>query len=81
MKIYEVPNEDRTSEWMTAAADRSRFERRIEEMSHLLDPILKKRYQLYEWFWRTPEYGYELSCVIKRRIKLPERLINKLKLI
>lgn len=71
LKIYEVPNEDRMSEWMTAAVDRSRFERRIEEMSHLLDPILKRRLQLYEWFWGVPEYGYLLSCVLTRRIKLP----------
>lgn len=77
LKIYEVPNEDRTSEWMTAAADRSRFERRIEEMSRLLDPILKRRYQLYEWFWGIPEYGYELSCVIKRRIQLPGPFCEK----
>lgn len=71
LKIYEVPNEDRMSEWMTAAVDRYRFERRIEEMSHLLDPILKRRLQLYEWFWGIPEYGYLLSCVLTRRIKLP----------
>lgn len=81
LKIYEVPNEDRTSEWMTAAVDRIRFERRIEEMSHLLDPLLRKRYELYTWFWRTPYNGYELFSAITRRIKLPELLIKKLKLI
>lgn len=75
MKIYEVPNEDRTSEWMTAAADRIRFERRIEEMSHLLDPLLRKRYELYTWFWRTPYNGYELFSVPGHLIKKLYKLI------
>lgn len=57
---------------MTAAVDQSRFERRIEQIGYLLEPIYKRRIQLYEWFWRIPEYGYFLSCVIKRRIQLPQ---------
>lgn len=31
LEIFEAPHDDRTSEWMTAAVDQSRFERRIPE--------------------------------------------------
>lgn len=38
--------------WMTAAVDRSRFERRIQETGYLIEPILKRRLKLYNYlFW------------------------------
>lgn len=49
LEFFEVPNEDRTSEWMTAAVDRSRFERRIQETGCLIEPILKRRLKLYNY--------------------------------
>lgn len=49
LEIFEVPNEDRTSEWMTAAVDRSRFEQRIQETKCLIEPYLKRRLKLYNY--------------------------------
>jgi hypothetical protein len=39
--IIEVPFEDRKGEWVTLAADRSRFQRRIDDAARILNPILK----------------------------------------
>ena len=40
-QVYSLPAEDRKSPWMTVAADRFRFQRRIREVEQVLDPILK----------------------------------------
>lgn len=40
-----IPYEERKGEWMTMALDRYRFKRRIENMSNILSPILKKHLQ------------------------------------
>lgn len=51
LEIFEAPHEDRKSEWMTAAVDRSRFERRIQETGYLIEPILKRRLKLYNYLF------------------------------
>lgn len=42
LTVYEIPYEERRSEWMTVAADRFRFERRIQLTGLLIEPMLKK---------------------------------------
>ena len=39
-QVYWLPEEDRTSPWMTIAVDRCRFQARIRAMEHILEPIL-----------------------------------------
>jgi hypothetical protein len=39
--IIEVPLEDRKGEWETLAVDRSRFQRRIDDIALILNPILE----------------------------------------
>ena len=39
-QVYWLPEEDRTSPWLTMAVDRCRFQARIRAMEQLLDPIL-----------------------------------------
>ena len=38
--VHVLPHYDRRSPWMTVAADRSRFERRIRETENILHPVL-----------------------------------------
>ena len=38
--VHVLPYYDRRSPWMTAAADRFRFERRIRETGDILHPVL-----------------------------------------
>ena len=40
--------EHRKSYWMTVAVDRMRFQRRIRNMEHLLNPILIRMYKNYK---------------------------------
>lgn len=44
--VYEIPYEERSSEWMTVALDRSRFERRIEQTGLIIEPMLKRKLNL-----------------------------------
>ena len=39
--------EDRHSSWIFVAADRARFQKRIERTSIVLQPILNRKYQIY----------------------------------
>lgn len=39
--VYVLPEEDRKSKWMTAAADRYRFEARIQPVEKILKPVEK----------------------------------------
>ena len=39
--------EDRRSQWITAAADRVRFRHRIQSLSAVLEPVLTRQYQRY----------------------------------
>lgn len=43
LTVYEIPYEERASEWMTMALDRSRFQRRIEQTGLIIEPMLKRR--------------------------------------
>ena len=38
--VHVLPHYDRRSPWMTVAADRFRFERRIRETENILHPVL-----------------------------------------
>ncbi len=38
--VYRLPPEDRRSPWMRAAVDRHRFERRIQQIENILQPVL-----------------------------------------
>lgn len=42
IQVLEIPYEDRTSEWMTLANDRFRFQRRILQTAIVLEPMLKR---------------------------------------
>ncbi len=42
IQVLEIPYEDRTSEWMTLANDRFRFQRRIQQTAIVLEPMLKR---------------------------------------
>jgi O-acetyl-ADP-ribose deacetylase (regulator of RNase III) len=44
--IVSIPFEDRKGVWMTLAADRFRFQRRIKQLSQILDPILRRHVKL-----------------------------------
>ena len=41
--VHVLPYYDRRSPWMTVAADRFRFERRIRETENILHPVLVSR--------------------------------------
>jgi hypothetical protein len=41
-----IPYEDRKGEWMTMASDRYRFQRRINQTSEILRPVLEKHLQI-----------------------------------
>ncbi len=40
MTVHVIPHYDRRSPWMTIAADRFRFQRRIHETEDILRPVL-----------------------------------------
>lgn len=44
--IIFIPYEDRKGEWMTMALDRYRFQRGINHVSKILNPILEKNLQI-----------------------------------
>jgi hypothetical protein len=44
--IVNIAFEDRKRVWMTLAADRFRFQRRIKQLSQILDPILRRHVKL-----------------------------------
>lgn len=46
LTVYEIPYEDRVSEWMTVSLDRHRFERRIQQTGLIIEPVLKRRLNL-----------------------------------
>lgn len=46
LTVYEIPYEDRVSEWITVSLDRHRFERRIQQTSLIIEPVLKRRLNL-----------------------------------
>lgn len=46
LTVYEIPYEDRVSEWMTLSLDRHRFERRIQQTGLIIEPVLKLRLNL-----------------------------------
>ena len=41
--VYYVPYDDRRSPWMTVAADRHRFERRIRHVENILRPVMLRK--------------------------------------
>jgi hypothetical protein len=41
--VYDLPPEDRKSDWIQKVADRFRFQRRIQYLEKLLGPLLLKR--------------------------------------
>jgi len=44
--VRSAPDYDRSSPWMRAAADRLRFQRRIEHLRSVIDPILCDEHRL-----------------------------------
>ena len=42
-RVYDLPPEDRKSDWIQIAADRFRFQRRIRHLENILGPLLLKR--------------------------------------
>jgi hypothetical protein len=48
IKIKNIPLEDRQGKWMRLAADRFRFQRRIRQLSQIVEPILCKHVNLEE---------------------------------
>jgi hypothetical protein len=42
-RVYDLPPEDRKSDWKQIAADQFRFQRRIRHLEKLLGPLLQKR--------------------------------------
>jgi hypothetical protein len=44
-RVYDLPPEDRKSDWIQIAADRFRFQRRIRHLENLLRPLLKQHSQ------------------------------------
>ena len=49
VKVHHLDDvdEDRRSPWITAAADRARFQQRVETMNAMLRPILTRHYERY----------------------------------
>ena len=42
-RVYDLPPEDRKSDWILIAADRFRFQRRIQHLERILGPVLQKK--------------------------------------
>jgi hypothetical protein len=42
-RVYDLPPEDRKSDWIQIDADRFRFQRRIRHLENILGPLLQKK--------------------------------------
>lgn len=51
LSVYEIPYEERASEWMTMAVYRYRFQRRIEPTGLIIEPVLKRHLNLKLLFY------------------------------
>ena len=46
VSLFNIPYEDRKGEWMMCTVDRCRFKTRIERVSHILEPVLKRHVEI-----------------------------------
>jgi hypothetical protein len=61
--------EDRRSQWITAAADRARFRHRIESASTVLEPVLIRQYRRY-LDWVADSVCLALDRVLKGELSI-----------